>query len=508
MNKIIIVGGGSAGWMTASTLIKAYPEKDITVIESPNIPTVGVGESTVSGIKQWTKFLGIDDKDFLSYTNGIYKLSIKFTDFYKKGECFHYPFGNPSTDHPLDWWRKKIAKPETPYKNYAECMYSNMSLINSNKLDYDKNRSLPGWNFDFHTAYQFDAIKFAGWLREKYCLPRGVKHIKEEINSVEQDEDGIASLNGKYEADLYIDCTGFKSLLLGDSLNEPFDSLENILPNNSAWATKIPYKDKESEMLPYTNCTAIENGWVWNIPLWDRIGSGYVYSDKFTTDDDALEQFKTHLEKNGVGNLEGLEFRKMDMRTGIHKRLWVKNVVAIGLSGAFIEPLESNGLWTTHEYLMTLVQSLRRGSVSQWDKDNYTFHCKTIYRTFVEFIALHYSLSQRTDTEYWKSNFNKTWCESLLNYDVEWVSGMKKFAERVNYSENAFDGGAHCIAAGMHYSPTNLHKEMHHYQKTEEEVINEFCGISDKLDKRKDEWDNNVHKFDTFYEFMKNNIYI
>ena len=137
-DKIIIVGGGSAGWMTAATLIKAYPEKDITVIESPNVPIVGVGESTLAEIKIWTDFLEIDEKDFLKHTDGIIKLSIKFTDFYKKGEAFHYPFGFPNivgnNAQLNDWWFKKIMYPDTPNSNYAESIWPVMAMINQNKM--------------------------------------------------------------------------------------------------------------------------------------------------------------------------------------------------------------------------------------------------------------------------------------------------------------------------------------------------------------------------------------
>ena len=142
---------------------------------------------------------------------------------------------------------------------------------------------------------------------------------------------------------MYIDCTGFKSLLLDKTLKEPFESYADLLPNDSAWATKLNYKNKEKELVSYTNCTAIENGWVWNIPLWSRIGTGYVYSSKFVDDETALKQFKKHL------NNEDIEAHNIKMRVGIHNRLWVKNVVAIGLSAGFIEPLESNGLFTVHE---------------------------------------------------------------------------------------------------------------------------------------------------------------
>lgn len=285
-DKILIVGGGSAGWMTAATLIKAFPNKDITVLESPNHPTVGVGESTIGKVKQWTKFLEIDDKEFLKHTDGIIKYSIGFKNFDGKDESFHYPFGEVVTKGTLtgynDWWMKKAFKPETSVSDYADCFSPVMQLVNQNKGAME----FFGFETSKDSAYHFDATKFGLWLKDHYCMPKGVKHILEDVKTIEQDEDGIVSLNKTHKADLYIDCTGFKSMLLGGALKVPFQPIKN-LPNNKAWATKIPYVDKEKEMRPYTNCTALENGWSWDIPLWNRIGTGYVYSDKFVDDETA-----------------------------------------------------------------------------------------------------------------------------------------------------------------------------------------------------------------------------
>lgn len=501
-DRIIIVGGGSAGWMTAATLIKAYPNKDITLIESPNVPTVGVGESTVGGIKNWTTFLGIDDKEFMAATDGSYKLSIKFTDFYKKGEAFHYPFGDVHTDHPNDWWFKKIARPNTPYSDYSDCMYPQMALVNQNKLGYNEQDEIP-FSFKKDTAYHFDATKFGLWLKDNYCVPRGVKHLLENVDTIEQGAEGVQSLNGKHTADLFIDCTGFAAILMGKTLKEPFEDSSDMLPNDSAWATRMPYLDKDKELVAYTNCTAIDNGWVWNIPLWSRIGTGYVYSSKFVSDEEALEEFKAHLGSRS----EGLEFKNIKMRQGIHSRLWVKNVCTIGLSAGFIEPLESNGLWTTHEFLMKLVHTLRKGTVSQWDRDNYTFACRRVFRNFLEFVELHYALSAREDTPYWKNNSNKEWCPSLLSFEQENVNGLKNYADSISEYVNNIRGGSHCIGAGMHSSTATLHSLMYHQHKSKKEVLKECEEVVDKLDSRKNEWAENVKHYESLYRFLKRNIY-
>ena len=508
-DKIIIVGGGSAGWMTAATLIKTFPKKDITVLESPNVPIVGVGESTLATIKTWTKYLEIDDKEFLSGTNGIYKLSIKFTDFYKKGEAFHYPFGDVELEGnnagPNDWWFKKACYPETKNNDYADCIFPSMALVNNNKLFYNLNNELPSFDFSRNTAYHFDAVKFGMWLKDNYCLPRGVKHIQEDITKIDTDKNGIKSLNKKYTADLFIDCTGFKSLLLDKTLKEPFEPLTDKLPNNKAWATRIPYRNKEEELKPYTNCTAIENGWVWNIPLWNRIGTGYVYSDKYVSDEKALKEFKKHLNRDDV---DELEFKNITMRTGIHKRLFVKNVAAVGLAAGFIEPLESNGLYTVHEFLMALVRNLQREKISQWDKDNYTMQCKREFYQFAEFVGLHYALSHRDDTEYWKNNLNKEWSNELIeNKPNKYITGY--FAagiDRIDFKFNTI-GGLHCIAAGMNWAPSDITTLGYHNYMSKDKVKEFFNHFITRLDTKKSNWNKIVENKSTVINFLKENIY-
>jgi len=454
-NKIIIVGGGSAGWMAAATLISQFPNKNITVIESPNIPTVGVGESTLGQINNWLDLLNIKDEDFMPYTDASYKLSIRFEDFYKKNDGgFHYPFGKVIENNKIGlkqlWFLKKYLKPETPVTNYANWLYQNMALVNNNVLFKNENKELEHFDFQYNTAYHFDATKFGLWLKDQYCKPKGVKHILEDVKTIETNEDGIVSLNNTHKADMYIDCTGFKSLLLGDTLKEHFNDYSHLLPNNKAWATRVPYKDKEKELVSYTNCTAIENGWVWNIPSWERIGTGYVYSDKYVSDEEALNEFKRHLDKKG-SDYSKSEFKNIKMRVGIHDRLFVKNVCAIGLSAGFIEPLESNGLLSVHEFLINLVKVMKRGdgdNISQWDRDNFNIGCKKFFDGFTEFVAMHYALSHRDDTKYWRDISNKSFYNNRIT-DNSIKADIEIKMDKDAYP-NSF-GGLHCIGVGLRY---------------------------------------------------------
>lgn len=506
INNIIVLGGGSAGWMTATTLIKRFPNKKITVIESPNEPIVGVGESTLQFIRKWTAFVGIQDKEFFKHTNASLKLSIKFTDFYKKGEAFHYPFGvcyvNNNINETNDWWFKKMLYPETKNSDFADCMYPVMAMVNNNTITDQPVQDL-SYNYHTDTAVHFDAVKFGIYLRDYICKPNGVKHIQEDIKTIEQDDNGIKSLNKKYKADLFIDCTGFKALLMDKTLKEPFDSYTDLLPNNSAWATRMPYKNKKKQLVPYTNCTAIENGWVWNIPLWSRIGTGYVYSDKFVDDDTALKQLQKHL------GTKDLEFRKIKMRTGLHRRLWVKNVATIGLSAGFIEPLESNGLFSVHEFLSILCRVLDRGEVNQLDKDSFTHKCKVEFRNFAEFVALHYAFTAREDTPYWKTLKNKQWTESLINLQNDYQNGIL-FAVQDKYLNFQYklNSGLSAISAGYNWAPTDLQAVCYHNFtdriKDPRDIWETQISV---LERRKKIWDNAAKKLPSLYDFLKERFY-
>ena len=510
VKKIIVLGGGSAGWMTASTLVKEYPDKEITLIESPNTPIVGVGESTIGGIKFWTTYLGIDDNEFFKYTDATYKLSIRFEDFYKKGDGgFHYPFGEPvfinKADGYNEWIIKKHIYPETHRSDFAECFYPQMALVKNKKLFDNEKNEIP-FNFRENTAYHFDATKFGLFLKERYCLPRGVKHIVEDIKTIECNDNGIESLNKKYKADLYFDCTGFKSLLLGETLQTEFESYSDMLPNNSAWATRVPYKSKKEEINCYTNCTAIENGWVWQIPLWSRWGTGYVYSDKFVDDDAALQEFKNHLDKKGQ-DYSNAEFKKIKMRVGIHKRLWVKNVVGIGLAAGFIEPLESNGLFSVHEFIMRFIRNAQRDIITQWDRDNFTFQCKKLFKGFANFVAMHYAFSNRNDTEYWRANASKEWDSALVNLTPRFENGFIHAADLRDWERNFSSGGLPCIAFGMEWYPLDAPTIKYLDGNNDEQFKQRYHDSVVSLDNRKNQWNLVVQDKTSFYDYHKQKFY-
>jgi flavin-dependent dehydrogenase len=526
-NKIIILGGGSAGWMTAATLIKHFPEKEIILIESPNIPTIGVGESTLGGINNWLASLDIKDEDFMKACDATYKYAIKFKDFSDiNREPFYYPFGKmflegTSNLGAMDWHLKKAIYPETSVQDYARCFMPVMALVEKNRINLNETGVFDNFRFDRDTAYHFDAIKFANWLKTSYAIPRGVINILSEIKEIKTNDNlGIEFLKTEtgeiFSADLYIDCTGFKSILLGEALQEPFIHFDHVLPNNRAWACPLPYIDKEKEMDTFTNCTALGNGWVWNTPTFTRIGTGYVYCDRYISPEDALEEFKKYLlsEKMSIPRtkeeIEKLNFREIKFKSGIRKRTWVKNVCAIGLSAGFLEPLESTGLYTVHEFLLKLVKTLGNEKISQWDKDVYNTATKNQFENFSDFVAIHYALSKRTDTKYWQDIFNKTFDQDMLDLKSSRKFGYYELANQYMFDwsfSTDYPAGTHFIATGMNFNPIDKSR-LNMIDWLHQRNYPELVEKSDKVWKEnKKRWNAVADSSPSHYHYLKNTIY-
>jgi len=516
LKKITIVGGGSAGWMSAATLISNFPQYEISLIESPEIPRIGVGESTQQKIAVWAKNIGISHKDFMEKTDASYKFSIRFKDFNHVGDDgFHYPFGsihlgntNKGTN---EWALKKIKYPETPNSDFADCFFPQMSLIHNNTISENKYNVFEEFNFENEHAYHFDAIKFANWLAENFAKPKGVHHILATVTKVNVDENGVSSLeldNGDIvESDLYIDCTGFKALLISESLKEEFIDYSKGLPCNRAWAVQIPYVDKEKEIENYTNCTALGYGWVWNTPLYSRIGTGYVYSDKFTTPEAALEEFKEYL-KNKIDPIhaperitDDLKFNDVRFKTGIHKKLWSKNVVAIGLSAGFIEPLESNGLYTVHEFLNILSKSINKGYYNEIDRKGFNHITRRIFESFFQFVQLHYSLSQRDDTEFWKY---------MTEQDIGIVDNFdstREFNKQRMIDSEYKETGPMCVAYGHGVVPLGTEEIIQYNDVSNEDLDTTVSGFIFKTNKSIEKWNNEAKDSMSHYQYLKKNFH-
>ena len=467
IKSICIVGGGSAGWMTAALLSQKCKHIDLSLVESPKVATVGVGESTLGHINKYIDMLGLKDSDWMEECKATYKTSIKFTDFREKGSAFHYPFGTmlfESNNGIMDYfWYQAYNENKLDPSEFAGWALNQTYVTEKNKLydNADGMNSIRGFDFHLHTAYHMDAERFGQYLKNKIAIPQGCTHHTDTILNVKQNAQGdITELCGEkqnYKADLYIDCTGFRKILIEKVMKSKFVSFGDVLLNDRALATRIPYNDKQNEMHSYTNCTAIENGWVWDIPLYHRRGTGYVHSSKFVDWDQAEIEFKKHLSKNlNPEQIENLKFNRIEIRHGVQETPWKGNVCAIGLALGFIEPLESTGLLTTHENIIRLVATLTRrdGFVTKLDKDGWNFAAKFELDNFKQFVSMHYGLSKRQDTPYWK----------YVTEDVTYTPGpldaldncVQDYNYRMNTSlllDQESNDGKYFILAGMGYNP-------------------------------------------------------
>jgi hypothetical protein len=530
IKKIVIVGGGSSGWMTAAAICKQLPEINLTLIESPNIPIIGVGESTIGHINEFLNLLGLKDEDWMPHCNGTYKTSIKFIDFRENPKeephKFHYPFGFfDFTDKPrgiMDWFLNKIHNKDIDNSNFAEFFHDSILMTDANKITKNEDGKVRGFDFRTDTAYHMDATLFGVYLKDHLCIPSGMTHILDNVTGYTKAADGsllnITTENsGNLEADLFIDCTGFKSLLLEQAMGVEFVSFHDTLMNDSAIATVIPYIDKNSEMENYTSCTAIDAGWVWNIPLWNRIGTGYVYSSKFATQEEAEAQFRKHLASNRMifadkERAEKAEFRHIKIKHGVHKHAWEKNVVGVGLSNGFIEPLESTGLMLTHECITKLVSLLkmREQTVTKFDIDtfNYAFYEQIL--GFKEFISQHYALSMRDDTPYWKHiTENVTYSKAMREFEPVILGSNQDLANRL-YRSRVFDNngmsGIIYIAAGMGYNPVDPAK-IDYMNKKYSESSESHISVYGEWMKHKEEVLKHIETLETHHEFLKRTIH-
>jgi len=513
INNIVIVGGGSAGWMTAAWFSKTLKGIDITLIESSDIPVIGVGESTLPAMVDFMKDLGLEEKDWLPACNGTYKSAISFRNFYRDGDpTMWYPFdpvpmieGRPMSRH---WLHKFRHDPDfNDRSSFYDYLFIHPTLCEESKTV----RSLPGTTY----AYHVDAGLLGDVLKE-YSKNNGVNHIIDTITDVNRGEDGsIKSLSRKNGADitgdLFIDCSGFHALLIGKHLEEPFNSYSDSLLCDTAIALRYPYEDKDAEMSSYTRCTALSSGWVWRVPLYSRLGCGYVYSSAHTSAEEAELEFRRHL---GEERVKDCEARHIPMRVGKHRRTWVKNCVAIGLSAGFVEPLESTGLFLWQGCFQLLASILKdRHDYNAADMDVYNSNITRVVEIVRDFLVCHYVLTERDDTPFWRDVKYATKVPEAVTEKLTAARLVLPDIEHINQFDKAglagfsFQDGWQCILAGMNYLPFENEvfkaKQVGIYEKQVVDNIAQADLYYQKLQQYRGQMD----QLPSHYQYLKNGIY-
>jgi tryptophan 7-halogenase len=402
IEHIIIVGGGTAGWMAAAALsrIRAGRPVAITLIESEEIGTVGVGEATIPPFLDFNRLLEIDEREMLSMIQGSFKLGIQFVNWGKIGDSYIHPFGNYG--YQVDgisfhhvWHKYQQAGDKRPIQVFnVETMAAHFGRF-ARTEDYQRD-DLPPVNY----AYHIDAGRYARYLRN-YAETRGVVRREGKISDVTLDNESgsVSSVtieNGDVlKGDLFIDCSGFRGLLIEQALKTGYDDWSNYLPCNRAVALPCLREDG-SGPLPYTRATAHSAGWQWQVPLQHRNGNGHVYCNEYMSDDEAHS-----ILVNNIAGKPGAEPNFLRFVTGRRKKFWNKNVVALGLASGFMEPLESTSLHLVNTGINKLIALLSLDGVTQAQEDAFNRMTGKEYARIRDFLILHYNSTTRDDSPFW-----------------------------------------------------------------------------------------------------------
>jgi len=394
INRIVILGGGSAGWMAAAALANAFgATQKITLVESEAIGTVGVGEATVPAIKSFNKLLGINEREFMRATQGTFKLGIQFENWGAQGERYMHPFGLVGKESWMAnfmhfWLRAQRQGMAREFGDYS----LNIRAASANKFALDAEG-------DLDYAYHFDAGRYAEFLRH-YSERLGVVRIEGAVAQVQtRSDDGyiealLLQSGERIEGDFFIDCSGFRALLLEQTLHTGFEDWSHWLPCDRALAVQT---EAVGEAVPYTRSIAHAAGWQWRIPLQHRVGNGLVYCSRYLRDDAAHELLLANVE----GELRS-EPRLIQFRTGRARQQWHKNCVALGLASGFLEPLESTSLLLIQTGITRLIRLFPGAQIQPAAVAEYNRRAQFEFERIRDFIILHYHLTRRDDSPFWR----------------------------------------------------------------------------------------------------------
>ncbi len=408
VKSILVVGGGSAGWITASllnALLNKNGEKPtaISLLESPNIPKIGVGEATVPTIRQTLSTIGVDERDFMHAADATFKNLIRFKNW-RKDSSYDHPFDrcfpqDMATQTPA--WLQQNQQPSTD-NEFAKA-FSLLTHISDAGLG-PKVPQMESYMSPFPYAYHLDAVKFAQFLCE-HGKKAGIKHHLANVTDVEVNAQGHISQiktdkDESYEADLYIDCTGFRSVLHRQKLKVKTRDFSNYLLCDRAVTMRVPYDTyRPATLKPFTTSTAQRAGWIWDIGLRNRRGTGYVYSSAFETEDDAEMVLRQHEGKHA----DAIDVQHIKFKSQSNESPWCGNCVAIGLSGGFLEPLESTGLYLIEYAARTLGETLPNiGEDMASAAKTFNQNMDLVFAEGLEYINMHYCLSNRDDSAFWR----------------------------------------------------------------------------------------------------------
>lgn len=428
LRRILIVGGGSSGWMTAALLARLFQGMyEVTLVESEDIGTIGVGEATIPAIKKYIELLGLDENEFMARTQASFKLGIQFENWLRKGSSYIHGFGVIGQE--WEWLRCHQYWLKAHALGRAEdfAAYSiNTAAALENKFVRAQAQMGDSPLSQIAHAFHMDASLFARFL-SGYAQDRGVRRQEGKVVDVTlRGEDGfiqsVTLADGQVlEADLFIDCSGFRGLLIEGALKTGFEDWTHWLPCDSALA--MPCVRSEN-FTPYTRSTAHDAGWQWRIPLQHRTGNGHVYCKEFISDDEAAAVLRANLDVEGLADPLQVRFR-----AGKRRQLWNRNCVAVGLAGGFLEPLESTSLHLVQSGLIRLIRLFPDLSFDPANIAEFNRQSDFEYERIRDFIILHYKATERDDTPFWNYCRNMSVPDSLQHKIDVWMANGRIFRE-------------------------------------------------------------------------------
>ena len=401
VRKVCIVGGGTAGWMTAAVLSQWLSQVEVTLVESEEIGTVGVGEATIPHIRNYLALAGIDQLKMISETKATFKLGIQFVGWGAEGESYIHGFGKIGRDmlwlHPHQLWLAARDRAPGSVKHFDNYSIAGAAALR-NRFSFPDKRNPNSPLADIEYAYHFDASLFARFLRGE-SEARGVKRVEGRIVEVVQNpESGFVSAvkltDGRtIEADLFVDCSGMRALLIGDALGVGYEHWNKWLLCDRAVAVPC---ESVSPVTPYVRCTTRAAGWQWRIPLQHRIGNGYVYSSNLVSDDEAAATLMSTLDAPALADPRPVRFAP-----GLRSKAWEKNVVSIGLSSGFLEPLESTSIHLIQTGIHKLLALFPATGFSRADINEYNRQARFEFEDVRDFIIAHYNVTRRSGEDFW-----------------------------------------------------------------------------------------------------------
>lgn len=405
--NIVIVGGGTAGWLSASRFAASLgPNAGVTLIESPTIPTIGVGEGTWPSMRTTLQSIGLSERELIKHCDASFKQGTLFKGWVngRSDDFYMHPFSLPaeySSNNLAEWWRASGDA-----SDFCQQVTPQMTIAMANKAP--KSVHMPDYAFALNYGYHIDAGKFAKLLQEHSVHKLGVKYISADVTSVGVKGGLIDTLylsdGASISADFFLDCTGQKALLIGDAMASSFKSLRSVLPNNRAVVTQVPYAEPSADIASCTLSTALTNGWVWDIGLQSRRGVGFVHNSEFIDVDNATAMLLEYVrETSGNDIAQSVKTKVVNFEPGYRPVAWKGNCVAIGLSAGFIEPLEASALAMIEQAISLVLENFPYAS-TLLEPAARIFNQKMYehWQSIQEFLVLHYALSHREDSDYWR----------------------------------------------------------------------------------------------------------